>query len=113
MFKSTTDTLVKSFLEVVASEKLTSSLPQITKDLEEEAKKQTDKFQAVVWTRVPVSPSLLKKIAGVLGKKVGKKLTVINSQDKDLVGGFKIEYGDWVYDATLRKNFENIHKLLA
>lgn len=111
MPKQAADLLVKSFLEVVDEEKMSSSLPQIFQELEDEAKKHND--EAIVWTRVELTSLLLNKIQTVLEKKTGKKVKIKNLLDEKILGGFKIELGEWVYDATLRKNFENINKLLA
>ncbi|MBI3980417.1 F0F1 ATP synthase subunit delta [Candidatus Microgenomates bacterium] len=107
------DVLVQSFLDVVIAENLHTSLPEITRGITEINQKTNGKKKAIVWTRKPLTPDLLEKIGEVLSLKVGKTLEVENKIDDSLIGGFKIEYGDWVYNATVKKSFENIHKLLA
>ncbi|EKD86386.1 MAG: hypothetical protein ACD_37C00315G0002 [uncultured bacterium] len=113
MPKNQVDLLIQSFLDVIIEENLRTSLPEITKGIADVNQKTNSENKAFVWTRVPISPDLLGKIGKELSLKVGKALEVENKIDGSLIGGFKIEYGDWVYNATVKKSFENIHKLLA
>lgn len=113
MPKNQVDILVQSFLDVVIAENLHTSLPEITKGIAEINQKTNGEKRAIVWTRKPLTPDMTEKISKVLSSKVGKTIEIENKTDDSLIGGFKIEYGDWVYNATVKKSFENIHKLLA
>lgn len=113
MPKNQVDILVQSFLDVVFEENLHTCLPEITKGITEINQKTNGEKRAIVWTRKPLAPDMMEKISKVLSSKVGKEIEVENKIDDSLIGGFKIEYGDWVYNTTVKKNFENIHKLLV
>lgn len=112
MPKFNSDAFVKSFMEVVEADSA-SELPKIAKSLENELQKQSAGTMVTVWSPTPLTTTLMNKILKIMKGKSKKELEIENKTDESLIGGFKLEFGDWVYDASLRKNIENINKLLV
>lgn len=63
-----------------------------------------------VTSAVPVPEVTKKKLKEVLEKKTGKTVEFIEKIDTSLIGGVVIEHKNWKYDASLRRQFENLRR---
>jgi F-type H+-transporting ATPase subunit delta len=69
--------------------------------------------RAEVVTAVPVDAELEKRIARVLGEKLGAAVQTQVRQDPDILGGLIIRIGDRVIDNSLRTHLEQLRSALV
>lgn len=67
---------------------------------------------AKVFTAVPLSTSLEKKILKQLKAITGKEVIVENEVDPNLIGGFILRVGDLEYNASIASKLENLKREL-
>ena len=89
---------VVSFLEENSEQGL---LAQVTDDLKLLSEKDRQVNTAYLETYQTIAPEQIKQIKDKLEAITKHIITVKDSVDKTLLGGFKITLGDWVYDASL------------
>lgn len=66
-------------------------------------------LEVKVTTAAPLDAQTEQSVKNVILHKVGDKKLVINSTiDKDIIGGFIIDLGNKVYDASVRNKLSNI-----
>lgn len=65
---------------------------------------------AYVTTAVPLSATLEKKILAEVTKITGKKVTIENKVDENVLGGFVLRVGDLQYDASIANKLNNIKR---
>ena len=56
----------------------------------------------------PLDEETVKKLETAVGKKIGKKIKLENQVDEELLGGIKVEVGDYILDGTYKKKLENL-----
>lgn len=65
---------------------------------------------AYVTTAVPLNATLEKRILGEVTKMTGKKVTIENKIDENIIGGFVLRVGDLQYDASIANKLNNIKR---
>jgi F-type H+-transporting ATPase subunit delta len=71
-------------------------------------------IQAVeVTTAIPLNENEKDKLAGKLGRLVGKKVVLENRVDREVVGGFKARIGDRLLDGSAAGRLESLKRALA
>ena len=108
--ESNLNTAVAKFMNFLQKNNLIYFLPQILVYLQQESLKQKNQ------NTVKISASF--KIQDILEVKI-KKLTGADSKvktdfllDKDLIGGFKAEYDDIIYDGSLKNQLNKLKEKL-
>ncbi|WP_422082689.1 ATP synthase F1 subunit delta [Ulvibacterium sp.] len=65
---------------------------------------------AYVTTAVPLTKALEKKVLKQLGAITGNKVTLKNTVDESIIGGFVLRVGDLQYDASIANKLNNIKR---
>ncbi|WP_282160136.1 ATP synthase F1 subunit delta [Ulvibacterium marinum] len=65
---------------------------------------------AFVTTAVPLTKELEKKVLKQLGQITGNKVTLKNTVDDSIIGGFVLRVGDLQYDASIANKLNNIKR---
>ncbi|RKN82730.1 ATP synthase F1 subunit delta [Ulvibacterium marinum] len=65
---------------------------------------------AFVTTAVPLTKELEKKVLKQLGQITGNKVTLENTVDDSIIGGFILRVGDLQYDASIANKLNNIKR---
>lgn len=65
---------------------------------------------AFVTTAVPLTKTLEKKVLKQLGQITGNKVTLKNTVDDSIIGGFVLRVGDLQYDASIANKLNNIKR---
>lgn len=67
----------------------------------QEAAEIANAQQVIVTTATPFSAAQEKRLQALLEKQIGKPVVMAIAVDPDLIGGFKINYGDEAADSTI------------
>jgi F-type H+-transporting ATPase subunit delta len=89
------------------------SLPMISRELDRMIEEKAGRVSAEVTSAKPLDPSQLSQITAALEKLSGKKVSVSNRQDPDLLGGVVAKVGDTVYDGSLRTQLRTLRDELS
>lgn len=61
-------------------------------------------------TVAPIDDQIRQKLISLLEKQTKAKIELIEELDDDLIGGFVMRYEDLEYDASLKKQIQNLRK---
>jgi F-type H+-transporting ATPase subunit delta len=89
------------------------SLPAISREIDHMIEAKAGRVAAEVVSARPLDPSQLSQITAALEKLSGKKVSISNRQDPDLLGGVVAKVGDTVYDGSLRTQLRNLRDELS
>lgn len=103
---------VRSILEVIKSKKQENLLPEVTDELKKISDREKTDKKAVVWSVIPLTQGHLSQINKIVFNYTGINCNAINKIDTSLLGGFKITIGDWIMDASINCDINNIQKVL-
>ena len=106
------DNLTKSVLEVLAKRKETKLIPQVGEALRQIGTRNKNQNLGTVWSVIPLSEHILARIKKIMQTRIKRDIELKNQQDPSLLGGFRVEIGDWVLDASLKSDFDNLQKVL-
>ena len=67
-------------------------------------------IQVAILTTVVPSGALERKFRTMLEKQFGTEVLIETKVDPDLVGGFTLEVGDYLLDASVRRQIETIRR---
>lgn len=105
--------LIKGIIDVIHEKKQDSLLPEVTTALRAiSEKKQKDKT-AVVWSTYLLAKTDISRLKKIISKYTNTDCNIVNKIDSSLLGGFRINLGDWVLDASLKSEINNIEKALS
>jgi len=90
-----------------------SSLPLISREVDRMIEEKAGRVAAEVVSAKPLDSAQLSQITSALEKLSGKKVSVSNRQDPDLLGGVVAKVGDTVYDGSLRTQLRNLRDELS
>ena len=89
------------------------SLPAISRELDAMIEAKAGRVSAEVVSAKPLDPMQRTQITAALEKLSGKKITVHERQDPELLGGVVAKVGDTVYDGSLRTQLRNLRDELT
>ncbi len=99
-----TKKLVSNTLAYLESKKLTHLITEVSRILDEEAKKELERESVVVETPYEISDNTLREISEkLLSDAKEKPQQVLN---EGLIGGFVVKHGGVIYDASLKRKIE-------
>lgn len=81
--------------------KSTSAIPKVQALFRKVTSQARKEGSAIVKTSVTISPNERQALTRVLTKLVGHDLATTFQVDTQLLGGFYIQVGDWIVDASL------------
>lgn len=106
------DNLTKSVLDVLTQRKETKLIPQVGEALKLIGGRNKNQNSGTVWSVIPLSERILSRIKKIMQTQIKHDIELKNQLDPTLLGGFRVEIGDWVLDASLKSDFNNLQKAL-
>ncbi len=67
---------------------------------------------ATVQSAIPLSENQIQRITGSLEKALGKKVEIVSQVLPQLIGGLRISCAGHILDASVKKQFDDMKKLL-
>lgn len=93
--------ITKEFLVALAGAKRLSLLPEAARQFAKMAEEARGELTAELVTAAPISDKEAAEVAEHLGKAYGKKVKLITSQDKSLLGGVVVKIGGVQLDSSI------------
>lgn len=87
-----------AYLDEIGEQKI---LPEVTRSLEEVLSRAKRTDEIVVTSTVAMTRVQLSTLKSILSKSQGVNLSIKNTIDKSLVGGFTVRISDWFLDASI------------
>ncbi len=113
MDKNNVNLLTKSVLDVLEKRRESSLIPQIGQALTKMGIKAKNQNSGIIWSALSLDKTRLERINKIIEKHLNRQIELVNKVDTKLGGGFKVEVGDWVFDATLQSDFAKMENILA
>jgi F-type H+-transporting ATPase subunit delta len=107
------DKLTKNLVAILLEGERLSSLPAISRELDAMIEATAGRVSAEVVSAKWLEPAQLSQLTVALEKLSGKKVSVSNREDPNLLGGIVAKVGDTVYDGSLRTALRNLRDELT
>lgn len=106
------DELTMAFVDIVVKKGRESVLPEITDEFIQQYRNRKNISTIKLTTATPWNDA---QIEGIRTKVMGdnglnKEVEIVSSVNPDLIGGFVIEFGDKLYDASVAHKLEKLRK---
>lgn len=109
IFKDKTDNITWRFIELVIKKGREAQLINFGKSFIEQYNVLKNISKVSITTATIISDTVLNSIKDSLSKVIpGTNLDITTSVDDSLIGGFKLQYGDNLYDASINKKLQNL-----
>ncbi len=105
--------LTRSTIYLLLDGERLATLPAIAREVDAMIEAKANRVSAEVVSAKPLDPAQLSQITAALEKLSGKKVTVHQRTDAELLGGVVAKIGDTVYDGSLRNDLRNLRDELA
>lgn len=92
----------KNFIRLVSENNRVDLLPDISGIYGMLKAEAEGEVEAQVTSAFELEPAQSEKIAAALSKRLNRKVKIVSSVDKDLIGGAIIKAGDLVIDGSIR-----------
>ena len=89
------------------------SLPKMEHLFEKLSGSAKHEHEARIHSPVKLTDGEIDSVRKILSRLVGHDVTVSQTIKKSLLGGLRIEIGDWVFDATLVHQLKRIREELS
>ena len=103
----------RNFIRVLAAARRLALAPQIRTLFEQQRAEAEGVVEVTVKSAYPLEQGEIDRIAGAMGRRLGKKTFVTTIVDKDLIGGVVIRTGDSVIDASVMGRLKQLGSHLA
>lgn len=100
------NTRIKNFLKFLQSKKKNKILKRFESVFKEVWNEKNGVMEVKLTLPYEPSESEIENLAGLFGKSFGKKIVIKANTDKKVIGGMKLEFGEYVIDGTVAKNLE-------
>lgn len=106
------DTIIDNFIAWLQHKRLSAKRREIIEALEV-VRQKAEKQQAVtVYSRIELTETQQREIQKYLEVSLKSKILLRSIIDTSIIGGYRLEYGDTVYDVTLNKQLTNLQRHL-
>ncbi len=105
------DEIMAGFMRLLVQRRRIQHLRQIISCFQELLDEETGVVRAVVRTAVPLPEDLRDKIAEIMAKVSGKKVTLQLEEDPEIIGGVVARIGDMVWDGSIRSQLQALKNL--
>ena len=99
---------IEGITKYIQKEGKTSVLPKVHTLLEKVAAQGRKETTATVISSVSLTDEEKQKIERFLYGLVGHQVSLVTSVDAKLLGGLKIQIGDWIVDTSLKGQLEEM-----
>lgn len=108
LFKDKYDELTMAFLVILIKKGREVLLPEIADQFIELYKKIKHISTVKLTTAVEISPEAIEKIRKKLAESamIERNIEIVTQVNPELIGGFILEFEDWVYDAGIAHKLE-------
>ena len=104
--------VAKTFLALVAENNRANHLDGVALKYKQLYQELQGKQEAEVTTAVPLTPALEKVVMDKIKTLTDKKVELVSTVDKDIIGGFILRLGDQQFDASVANQLQSLeHKL--
>jgi len=117
IFGDKIDKITKGIIKLLIKNKRLNLLPFVAKQYQHLFKQAQNVVSAVVTTAVPLTEKLKEKVLEKIKKETNNKVSLQNTIDNSIIGGFILQIGDKQIDASvlgklnnLTRKFEDIQK---
>lgn len=111
--KSKWSVALLNLLQVMVDQERMTELKLLHLDFSQMADQALGQVRVKVHTVAPLGEEE-DRLKGALEKALGKKVLLETVMDKEVLGGFKVQVGDQVFDASLKRELESLkEKILA
>jgi F-type H+-transporting ATPase subunit delta len=101
------------FLVMVLAEGAIADFPAIADTFFAETSARRKQASGRLVTARPVSSETLARIEEEIGKVIGKDVHLLVQEDASLLGGMRVQVGDFVVDGTVDRILEDARRALA
>ena len=101
-----------NFLQVLNSHDRLELLRAIQRAYKELFEERTGMILVEVRSATPLSEQQVDRLRGELRESFKRDPILAAKVDPDLIGGFMVKVGDWLYDATVRTQLETLRNQL-
>ena len=112
LFEGKVDKMTLGFLEIITKKGRESHLPEIVDSFKEQYKKHNNITEVNVTTAVALTDDARAALEKALQESTvtAQKVEIKTNVDEELIGGFVIEVGDKLYDASVKHKLSKIRK---
>lgn len=110
IFTGKINAVTLGFLELIVKKGRENSLDDITGQFVNLYMAKKNILVATLTTAHNISEGSKKKIVDYLAKITGQEIQLQQSIDKELIGGFVINYNDKIMDASIKKKLHQLNK---
>lgn len=102
-----------NFLALLAERGRLRLLPEIHRQFELLRAEAEGRVQGRIKSAHPMAEEEVKSVAAALGSRMGRRVELEPAVDPTLIGGFIVELGDRVIDASVRGGLERLRRSLG
>lgn len=106
------DSITKNFLSVIAENKRSSIIPQISEKLEGLILKDSNTIKAEIFSAKALNDNEISKVKDNLAKSTGKKIIAENKIEENIIGGLKVKFGSTLFDDSIATKLERLRQSL-
>ena len=112
LFGGKYDELTLAFLNILISKGREAYLPEVAFEFIEQYKKLKHISTVFVTTASPISDDVKKALHKKLAESdiTDEHIEIITQVDPELIGGFVLEFGDKIYDASVAQKLRDLKK---
>ena len=103
----------KNFIRLLAENDRLALLPDVAGIYESLRAEAEGEIEAHVTSAFELKPDQSDRIAEALAKRLNRKVKIVSSVDKELIGGAIIKAGDLVIDGSLKGRLGKLNQSLA
>lgn len=111
-FEGNCNNLVYNFMCLLVEKHRINIISEIQKDFTTQYNKYNNIVQAEVITCIPLSEELRNKIVEKLCKITNKKVSIVETVDKSILGGVVVKYDNTIIDDSVKTKFAELSKQL-
>ena len=113
IFEASISKLTLSFLILLAEKKREILIESIIQNFFDLYDKQNNRLKVGISSSIELNDVVRASVIEKLTKNTGMKIIPTYSVDKNLIGGIQIKISDWVFDASVRNQLEQLRIKLA
>lgn len=102
--------ITSGFMRLLTTKGRESTLPQVAKEVIKQYNVIKNITTVKITTAVPVDAATLSVIQQKAEQSAGRKVTMETAVNPDLIGGFTLETGDQLFDASILRDLKDVKK---
>ncbi len=107
------DKVIDNFIKYLRDHRLMNVLSAVLVELEKLYLDDNNIVKTEILSKTSLSEKDTKIVSDMVSNKTGKKITLDQEVDKDMLGGVIVKYQDKIIDASLNRQLSRLAKHLA